>query len=1139
MVDTRPLSWKGFIYGAERMVFASTLSPLSNDDAHPLPAVLAVLGPCHTDREGDPAALFELLAEQYGEIYQLNMISECSCAICCDVCLTDSVSLRATARKIVVVCTYELMNEVSNDKRFTKAVTGALVEIRNGAGDGLFTAFNHEENWGIARVYLRQFQLGHNRLLMPAFSTAKIRDMFDDMIDISSQLITKWERFGPSHVIDPADDFARLTFDTIALLHGQADVDTLANCGLSVQEQNHSFIQAMADFLVESGLRANRPPLVNSMMRGTSAKYAQDIQTMSALVEELIAERKANPTEKSDLLNTMLYGKDTKTGKSLPEENIRYNLLTFLIAALLTFVVYHLSRNPEAMRKIREEVDEVLGDQQIQLRDVSKLRYTAACLRETLRINPTATIRAVEPVEDTTIGNGKYHITKDMKIAIPAARCMRDPTCGVMMFVLSSLFSRRLVLNFVLYQARRFKPERMLDEKFEALPPNAWQPFGTECEGGIGRPFAWQESIIAVASIIQKFDIVPHDPSYELELKQTLTIKPKDFFIHAIPRKRESVPLVMPTSELLQAHHGMKEHTTRPPVSDAEPKQPLYVLYGSNTGTSQTFAQRIASDAPSYGRCQTSMALRDAFLDIYRLQGYNGDAGFRYGASTYGRSCGEPADNAAHFVEWIRNLKGNEFANISYSVFGCGNRDWVRTYQRIPTLIDDIIVERGGRRLVERGAADASAAEFFQIFDEWEAKLWDTLIKSISGGLVMTAVDSGTARASDLRQSDTALGRVVENRILTASGAPVKRHIEFELPKDMTFRAGDYLAILPSNPVPDVCRVVSRFSLSPEQQITLSSVGPTSLPVGRAITVFSLLSGYVELSQPATTRDLRILSSVESSPTLWDYIQDLSSSYAEKVLAKRLSVLDILEDHPDIKLPFEAFLQMLPSMRIRQYSISSSPLWNPQRVSLTVSVVDAPALSGRKDPFLGVASTFLGGLRSGDMVQLAVRGSSAAFHPPENPAVPMVLFAAGSGLAPMRGFLLERAMQKKAGREVAKSVLFFGCRSPKEDYLYSDSDLKEWIELGVVDVKPAFSRSPDNSCGCKYVQDRVWHDRADINKAYAEHAKFYTCGAGRIAQGIKEVLVKIIKEKQNVDDAEAAALFDRATEGRYATDIFE
>lgn len=243
------------------------------------------------------------------------------------------------------------------------------------------------------------------------------------------------------------------------------------------------------------------------------------------------------------------------------------------------------------------------------------------------------------------------------------------------------------------------------------------------------------------------------------------------------------------------------------------------------------------------------------------------------------------------------------------------------------------------------------------------------------------------------------------------------------------------------------------------------------MPTGKAISVSQLLSGYVELSQPATTRDLNILIQTESNAETTEKLKALASNFADNVAAKRLSVLDILEDHPDIKLPLGSFIAMLPSMRIRQYSISSSPLWNAQRVSLTVSILETTPISGRSEPFLGVASTYLASLRPGDKAQVAVRPSAAAFHPPEDVSTPLVVFSAGTGLAPMRGFIQERALQKKAGKEVGTAVLFFGCRSPDEDFLYSDSDLKEWQELGVVDVRPAFSRKSDSSEGCKYVQE--------------------------------------------------------------------
>ena len=94
---------------------------------------------------------------------------------------------------------------------------------------------------------------------------------------------------------------------------------------------------------------------------------------------------------------------------------------------------------------------------------------------------------------------------------------------------------------------------------------------------------------------------------------------------------------------------------------------------------------------------------------------------------------GEPADNAAQFVAWISSLKtdGGKGAldGVSYTIFGCGNREWVRTYQRIPRLIDEKMAEAGADRMMERGEGDAASADFFQKFDEFEDQMWGVLEK--------------------------------------------------------------------------------------------------------------------------------------------------------------------------------------------------------------------------------------------------------------------------------------------------------------------------------------------------------------------------------------------------------------------------
>ncbi|KAF7316593.1 Fatty acid hydroxylase [Mycena chlorophos] len=1051
----------------------------------PQPPAVPFLGNVgNIDREV-PLNSFLLLAKTYGEIFQLNMLGQ----------------------QMVFVATRDLVNEVSDEKRFQKRVTGGLAQVRNLVGDGLFTAQPEEPNWGIA-----------HRLLMPAFGTLAVKNMMEPMRDIVSQLLLKWERFGSETTIDPSDDFTRVAFDAISFCSMSYRMNSFYNADLP------PFAVAMADFLIESGNRASRPRVVQAVMRGTNAKYEMDMEMMRSLAQKIVATRKEHPIAKHDLLDTMLNSRDPQTGQGMTEESIAQNLMTFLIAGhetssgMMTFMVYYLLKNPEKMRKLRAQVDEVLGGRPVQYEDFDKLTYLVAVMRETLRMCPPASMRSVVSLEDTTLGSGKYAIKRGTPIRVMVWEMHRD----------------RKVWGD---DADEFKPERMMDGKFEALPPNAWQPFGYGLRGCIGRAFAWQEVLLVMASIVQKFDLALVDPSYTMQLKQTLTVKPKGMRIRAtLHQGREGAPVLYatPSSQLMASRDGAGDATN---VVGRDGHQ-LYVLYGSNTGTSEAFAQRIANSAPSYG-FRASIGTLDSAIPKLPTDGpiVIVTASFE----------GEPADNAAHFIDWLQHTSDSALADVRFTVFGCGNSDWANTYQRIPTLVDDLLAKGGAKRLFERGAGDAGTSQFFQTFDDWEAGMWAAFTKeystkhsdTLAQTLEVKTVDAGKGRAAALHQEDAMLGRVVENLVLTKAG-PVKRHLEFELPEGMSARAGDYVAILPQNPTRDVRRVLARFGVSNEEEVILSSVGPTSLPVGKPVKLSEVLTGYVELSQPATKRDLDILGAAAKSDTTKAYIEGLKTDYNDAVQSKRVSVFNIVEKHPDIELSVGAFLQMLPSMRVRQYSISSSPLWNPANITVTISVLDAPALSGTEQPpFLGVGSNYLASLIPGDRVQMSIRPSAAAFHPPEDPMTPVVMFCSGSGLAPMRGFIQERAAQKASGRDVAKMLLFFGCRYPDRDYLYSDSDLKEWVELGVVDVRPAFSRASDKSEGCKYVQDRVWQDRADVTTAFRQGALFFTCGSSAAAKGVKKSLVDIIKAANNCTEEEGAVKFEKIVKGRYATDIFD
>jgi len=272
-------------------------------------------------------------------------------------------------------------------------------------------------------------------------------------------------------------------------------------------------------------------------------------------------------------------------------------------------------------------------------------------LRETLRLSPTIPAFTVQAWKDEIIA-GKYRVEKGEAIFLLLAKAHNDP---------------------VVYgdDADRFKPERMLDENFDRLNkefPNCWKPFGNGARACIGRPFAWQEALLVVAILLQNFNFVMHDPNYQLQIKQTLTTKPKGFYMRAILRSGVSATRL---EHRLASASAMP--TAKPTVAPTEiplekvqqsKGNPMSIFYGSNAGTCQSLAQRLANDAPSHGYHAKAVDSLDS-----ANQNLPTDHPVVIITASYE---GQPPDNAAHFVAWLESLKGREMENVSYAVFGCG-----------------------------------------------------------------------------------------------------------------------------------------------------------------------------------------------------------------------------------------------------------------------------------------------------------------------------------------------------------------------------------------------------------------------------------------------------------------------------------
>src|SRR4030081_338089 len=410
---------------------------------------------------------------------------------------------------LVVVSGHDLVDELSDEKRFDKAVRGPLRRVRAVGGDGLFTADTSEPNWRKA----------HNILLQPLGNRA-MQSYHPSMLDIAEQLVQKWSRLNGDDEIDVVHDMTALTLDTIGL------------CGFDYRFNSfyrrdyHPFVESLVRSL-ETIMMTRGLPLEGLWMRNRKRDLAADAEFMNKMVDEIIAERRKNAdatAAKKDMLNAMMTGVDRVSGEQLDDVNIRYQINTFLIAGhettsgMLSCAIYALLKHPQVLEKAYEEVDRVLGgDLNVKptYQQVTQLTYITQILKEALRLWPPAPAYGVAPIKDEVIG-GKYKLKTDSFVLVLVLALHRDP----------SVWGPN---------PDAFDPENFSKEAEAARPVNAWKPFGNGQRACIGRGFAMHESALALGMILQRFKLIDHQ-RYQMVLKETLTIKPDGFKIKVRPR---------------------------------------------------------------------------------------------------------------------------------------------------------------------------------------------------------------------------------------------------------------------------------------------------------------------------------------------------------------------------------------------------------------------------------------------------------------------------------------------------------------------------------------------------------------------------------------------------------------------------
>ncbi|RUS72053.1 hypothetical protein EGW08_020182 [Elysia chlorotica] len=612
-------------------------------------------------------------------------------------------------------------------------------------------------------------------------------------------------------------------------------------------------------------------------------------------------------------------------------------------------------------------------------------------------------------------------------------------------------------------------------------------------------------------------------------------------------------------------------------------KRNVVVFYGSQTGTAEEFATRLAKDASRYGMkgmvADPEECEMDKLTDLKDIE--NSLAIFCM--ATYGE--GDPTDNAQEFFEFLTN--GEEDLNgLKFAVFGLGNKTYEH-YNSMGIFVDKKLEELGGERVFELGLGDDDA-NIEEDFVTWREKFWPAVC--LHFGVEATGENVNTRQYAlspvpeDLPKEKIFTGEVARvgsfnkqkppydaknpylapirvNKELHKGGDRSCMHIKLDISDSkIRYETGDHVAIYPINSPEIVEKIGQRLGIDLDEIFSLTNVDEDASkkhPFPCPCSYRTALTHYVDITNPLRTHVLGELSEYTDKAEDKEFLQKMTHAteegkklYQDWVHKAHRNILAVLEDIPSLKPPPDHIVELLPRLQPRFYSISSSPKVHPKSIHVTAVLVDYTTTTNRR--MMGVCTSWLAGKKppmtngtvehDGDSnlrdalprVPIYVRKSQ--FRLPFKPSTPVVMIGPGTGIAPFRGFIQERAYLKDEGRMVGETILYFGCRNESVDFIYSE-ELAEYKEKGVLTLHTAFSRDQAQKV---YVQHLMDQNQEQIWNLLNENGHIYICGdAKNMAKEVHGVLVKILTSKGSMSEADAEDYIKKLqSKGRYSADVW-
>lgn len=561
------------------------------------------------------------------------------------------------------------------------------------------------------------------------------------------------------------------------------------------------------------------------------------------------------------------------------------------------------------------------------------------------------------------------------------------------------------------------------------------------------------------------------------------------------------------------------------------------ILYGSQTGTAEDYASRLAKEARSRFGLEAMIADLEDY-DYDNLDAVPNDKVVMFVLATYGE--GEPTDNAVEFYEFLTSedvqfseTRTPPLENLNYVAFGLGNNTYEH-YNSMVRNVDKRLQDLGAHRIGDAGEGDDGAGTMEEDFLAWKETMWPALSKKLGleereavyeptfeiisrENLTKDSPEVYLGEPNKIHLDGSVKGPynahnpyiapIATSRELFTAGERNCLHIDVDISDStLTYQSGDHLAVWPNNPGSEVDRFLEALGLDEQRHdvINVKPLEPTAkVPFPTPTTYDAIARYHMEICAPVSRQFVATLAAFAPDDEIKAEMTKLGGDkdyFHEQTSAHFYNISRFL-DHVGggkkwTNVPFSAFIEGLTKLQPRYYSISSSSLMQPKKVSITAVVEsqEVPSRAPKKDPFRGVATNYLFALKekqNGDAdpspfgltyevegprqkyegIRVPVHVRHSNFKLPSDPLKPIIMIGPGTGVAPFRGFVQERAKQVQEGVEVGPSILFFGCRKRDEDFLYaSEWEVRNSVPSIANGSRPLFPACIQNALICPNIQ---------------------------------------------------------------------